>query len=372
MVSSAASSYAIYALVFLAVLLVFGVPAILRKVTLPADFSWAEIQEPMLTPTSQKLFKKTDAIAMQLFFQPVKIFTIPKLPQQNENKLYYSADAATGFLVSAINSQQRVIPVLEFATRFEDGTELDTTNAPVTVLFSEPPWRSVARFPGLTDLGKLHDAHKLRVEEKKAQGIAPHYTKPEDMMEEIRQSQVRQMDYQVEQGILRKDEQANVYRATPKIALRGVVAFINPFADDFTLKKFLIGAALGVALTVAWVFLVDYLSLENQLKGFFPAYSPAQITFLAFCPGFVLAGMALGWQFPQKGFLWGFIISIPGIFLLPAAATNPLVFSLVAAMSGYTANKLHGPEPINQKFARLFGALVVLTLLIVVYFRQMK
>jgi len=372
MVSSVASSYIICIVIFVAILLIFGIPRILSRVSLPGDFAWTELDELRLSPGAQSLFKKADQIASQLFFMPVKIFTVPGMPQKNEHKLYYNDAEAAGLLVTVMHTPQRVVAVLEFATRFEDGTELDTGNAPVSGLFVEPPWKDVARFPGQADLNKLYGSHRARVEQKKATGIAPRYARPESLMDEIRQAQVRQMDYQVEKGILKKDEKANVYRATPKIAFKGVSKFINPFADDFTLKKFLVGAALGLALTCLWVFLVDYLGLEAKIREIFPAYSASQITFLAFCPGFILAGLALGWQFPQKGFLWGFIISIPGIFLLPASAADPLVYSLLSAMAGYSANKLHGPEPMSQKLARLVGALVFLGILIIAYFLRVK
>jgi len=372
MISSVASSYIIYIVIFVAILLIFGIPRILSKVTLPGDFSWAEIDELRLTKPAQALFQKVDQLAMQLFYQPVKIFTIPGLPQLNENKLYYNENEATGLLVTAMQSQQRVVAVLEFATRFEDGTELDTGNAPVSGLFAEPPWRTVQRFPGVTDLNKLHEAHRRRVEEMKSRGIAPRFARAENLMEEIRQSQVRQMDYQVEKGILRKDEQANLYRATPKIAFKGVSKFINPFADDFTVKKFAVGVVAGLALPLLWGFAVGYFDVMALIGNFFVGSSSRQIEFLALAPGFVLAGLVMGWQFPQKGFLWGFIISIPGIFLLPVSAKDPLVYSLVAAMAGYSANKLHGPEPWNQKIARLVGALVFLGFLIVAYFMRVK
>jgi hypothetical protein len=303
---------------------------------------------------------------------PIKIFTIPGAPQKNEIKLYYNENEATGLLISVMLTPQRTVAVFEFTTRCEDGTELDTSNGPVSGLFAEMDWRKVQRFPGQMDLGKLHQAHLNSVEQMKQKGVAPRHQAVDNLMEEIRKSQVRQMEFQVGKGILRKDEKANVYRATPKIALRGVSKYINPFADDFTIMKFVMGVVLGLGITLLWVFAVDRFSLESALRDYFVGYAPAQITFLAYVPGFILAGLVLGWQFPQKGFIWGFIISIPGVFLLPATATNPLVYSVVAAMAGFTANKLRGPAPVGEKVARFTAALAFLIILIVFYFLRVK
>jgi hypothetical protein len=64
------------------------------------------------------------------------------------------------------------------------------------------------------------------------------------------------------------------------------------------------------------------------------------MAFLLYAPGFVLAGLAMGFQFPGKGFMWGFIVSLPAILLIPEIVAFPLWFSIVSGQSGLLANSM--------------------------------
>lgn len=134
---------------------------------------------------------------------------------------------------------------------------------------------------------------------------------------------------------------SGLYRATPKIAFRGVKAFVNPFADDFSLARFLLGVGGALVLAGAWPALAENFELENLLRsslGFLPDkfFQPA-----LFGPGFILSGLFIGWQFPQKGFLRGFLSSLPALFLMPEKIPHPLYFSLLSAFAGSIANRLN-------------------------------
>jgi len=203
-------------------------------------------------------------------------------------------------------------------------------------------------------------------------GVGPKTVVESELMEEIRKSQLRQMEYQVSKGILRKDEAAGVYRATPRIALRGIQAFINPFADDFTWLRLGLGIAGGVAIAIAWSLLSERTGLEKILGGYLAGVSPDKLQFLALAPAFILSGLFVGWQFPQKGFLWAFIISLPALYFMPAGTPYPIYFSLLAAQAGNIANRALSFIKSRQGGGRLVSALLVLAALAAAYYIYVK
>jgi hypothetical protein len=372
MAASAFSSYLIFIAIFIAILLVIGIPAILAKVRLPADFSTQELSDLELSPAAREFFQQVDASAQAIYFRPFKNFTIPGFAQKNEHRIYLSGDNAHALLATAMTMQNRVTRVLEFATRFQDDTEADTGNAPVSLLFEKPPWQDAKRYPGLYDLAKLQGYHLERVQKKIAQGVGPKPIAEAQVMLEIERSQVRSCQYQVEKGILKKDQAAGVYRATPKIALRGVWAFLNPLADDFNPVRFLIGAGGALVLAAAWAMLVQNTGLEEILRNYLPALSDVRLKFAAYAPGFVLAGLLAGWQFPQKGFLWAFLVSLPALYFMPGDLPYPLYFSLLAAQSGSFANRLRASIKSGRGRSQLLPAIIVLAVLIAAYYAYVK
>lgn len=370
MLSPSIISYIVYALALVLMLLVFGIPRITSRVKLPREFQWRELADQELSQDARMIFLAAEPKASGLFFILNKTFTMLNVPYKNEIRLYFNSQDATGLLVSVFHTSQRTMSVCEFTTRFEDGTELDTSNSNLSGVFTKPDWMKVERHPGM-DIPKLYEAHQKRVEEMKSRGIAPRQQALDKLMDEIKQSQDRQIEFQASNGILKPGKDAGAYQLTSKVAFRGVGNYLNPFAHDFTMRRMLVGGAVGVGLAFAAILLANYFNAEARLKELLPMLSPGKIAFLCYVPGFLLAGIAAGWQFPQKGFLWGFLISIPAVFLLPAG-TTPLMFSLVSAFSGYVADTLHEPVESGRGFQKLIAALVFLAGLIVVYFLRVK
>jgi len=358
------SSYLIFAAAVVILLVVIGIPAITRLVKIPCALRWQELAEADLSPAAAELFKETDAAALALHFHPVKNFTVPGLAQTNQNRLYFNPEAATVLVATVLAQGGKNSRVLEFNTEFQDGVAAATSNAQVTGLFAKPDWHQVRQFPGLLDLARLQAAHQQRVQERLSQGIGPRQLNEDQLLDQMIQSQIRQMEYQVEKGLLRLDEAQGMYRATYRIALRGIANFLNPLADNFTFRRFALGFGLGVALAAAAVLLAKPLGLEQALRQLFPSSSTSQIKFLLYCPGFVLAGLAMGWQFREKGFLWGFLVSLPALILLPAGVTQPIFYSIVAAQAGQAANRLAESGQSGGGQPRLSTALLILAVLI--------
>ncbi len=340
MMGSTVLSYVIYLAILVFVLFVFGIPRIKSKVSLPATFQWADIPEGKISDMARTLFSSTDGKARLLFFVPIKTFTIVGYSIPTELRLYYNENDATGLLATIFHAPKGTVSLLEFTTRFADDSEVDTSNSPMSGVFVKPEWVISEKFPAIGEIGALYEKHRARVDARKALGIERRHQELGKLMDEIKRSQERQMRFQAERGGLILDPQAGVYRAGSRMALAGIKNYLNPFADDFTALRFAVGLVVALGLAFAATALAEMFDLQKVLRDALPGVSAGRIAFLAFCPGFILAGLAIGRLFPRKGFLWGFIISIPAALLLPVESTNPLYCSLLCAVSGHAANRL--------------------------------
>jgi len=359
--------YLVFAAIFLAILFFSGMPRVKKNVTLPREFQWQEIPEAALSPLAQSFFQTVDAGAAPLFFRPILNFQMPGYRIPNEIRLYYNDQAATGLLASLVRAAQP-LTVFEFTTRFADDSEVDTSNSQISGVFLKPAWVLHERFPGVTDLRALYEKHQARVEARKTQGLEPRFQDLAKLMDEIKRSQDRQVQYQVEQGAVRLDQATNLYHPANPMALKGIGNFINPLANDFTLLRLLLGLGLGLGLTLGGVWLADAMRWADYFHQVWPSFTPPRIAWLAYAPGFVLAGLAVGWVFPRKGTLWGFLLSIPAALCLPKETTDPILFSLLTSLSGHIANTLVAPAAAGERFKRATTALLFLAVFIVFCF----
>lgn len=368
------SYYIIFAVLVAALLLAFGVPAITRMVKVPRPLRIRTLPPDELSEEASVFFGLMDQKAEELRFHPVFDFTLPGFGVDNENRQYYRPDLATAFTASIHRSGGRTIRALEFTTPFLDGVEVSTTNAPVSMVFDVPPWHVVKRLPGLSDPASLLAAHERQLEERRRQGVQVREYDESALGSEIEKSLARQMSHQVERGLFREDEESDLYVATPWVALRGIANFVNPFADEFTLFRFATGFGLGLILFLGATLLVEPLGLEpivRDLLGDRPLRQ-SQIDFILYCPAFILGGLAIGFAFKDKGFLWGFLLSLPAILLLPARVASPIFYSLIAAQSGKVANAIRQSGESGPGRGALSTSLLILVVLIVLGYMYIK
>ena len=366
------SSYLVLAGAVVVLLIVLGIPAITRQVKIPRALRWQELAEAELSETAAEVFKAMDGAAGALEFQPVQNFTVPGLARGNQNRIYFHRGEATALVATILAEGRKGPRLLEFSTEFEDGVELCTSDAPFTGLFEQPEWHQVKNLPRVRDLDRLHQAHQQRVRERQSQGQAVRPLRPEQLLDRMVGSQVRQMEYQAARGLLRPNAKGDTYTATYRVALRAAANFLNPLRDDFSPGRLVLGLGLCLGLALAAVLLAGPLDLEEFLRQLLPSARSRQITFLLYCPGFVLGGLAAGWQFREKGFLWGFLISLPALILLPARAVQPVFYCILAAQAGLTASRwrearesIAGRTPANT-------ALIILVILIAAGFYYLR
>jgi len=357
--------YLVFGVSVVAVLLAVGIPAVTRLVKIPGRVRLRPVDENEISEDTLSYFKTTDSAVSEPGFQHVVDFIFPGHAAKNENRLYYRPSDGTTLVISVQRSGARSERLFEFVTSFEDGTEVTTTNAPVSLVFEEPPWQEIKRMPGSTRIERVFDFHKKRVEKKQA---SVHYPDEDRLLEEISQSQEKLFRYQVETGLFREDEETGMYVATSKVALRTVANILNPFTEEFTPPRFAAGFGGALALFSGAVFLLQKMGVQQAMSD---AYGAEQGTYLSFSPAFVLAGLVAGLAFTRKGFMWGFLISLPSILLallFQPTLSHPIFYSLISAQSGKVANVITASSRQESARPATSTALLVLFALLVLGF----
>jgi hypothetical protein len=212
---------------------------------------------------------------------------------------------------------------LEWITRYEDDTTLTTRNATVSDPFELMPHQMRQEFPGTSDVGELKARHDRRAQQLLPRG--PRFPHGRDWMAEYRDYHRRWCAFQEAKGLLRHDAAAGVYRATAKVAWRGIVNFLNPLADNFTLARFVLGLLLGAGMPALGILATadpGVLAWLTRTTGLTPGLG----RLLVLGAAFTLGGAAVGWLFMFKSFIWARVLGyLPLRLLAPAAGLDVLV-----------------------------------------------
>lgn len=360
--------YLVFGVSVVAVLLAVGIPAVTKLVRIPARVRLRPVNDSELSEKARSYFESVDAEALAIGFQHELDFVLSGHMTPNENRLYYRPSEGTMLVVSLQSSGSRSVRLFELITALSDGTEITTTNAPVSLVFEEPPWQDIKRLPNVSRLESLYNSHKSRVA-KSSVGIR----NPEEdrLLEEISESQARLLKHQVEAGLFREDEESGMYVATYKVALRSVANILNPFTEEFTWSRFAVGVGASLGLYLGALSIAREAGLSDFLRDLLPGAAEGQVVFVVFAPCFVLAGLVAGFAFTRKGFLWGFLVSLPAILFalgFQPDLSHPIFYSLISAQSGRTANVLGAARKESSRQAASTTLLVLFFLLVVGYY----
>ena len=152
---------------------------------------------------------------------------------------------------------------------------------------------------------------------------------PDEMFDRLREHHRRWTEHQLERRTLRLGETGQWLHATVRTALRGIRNFINPFADNFTLARFLISIVLGfgvpclglVALAGPLAPSITYVSVETGLDA-------SLIESISLGLMLTVTGAVVGGLFTAKSFIWTFLLAYVPLRLLGPAGLAPLWLSL--------------------------------------------
>ena len=318
--------------VSLAFALLVGVPAIRFGLWLPRDLQFETVPDDRLTAAQRAHFERLDLSLAPLAYFPRFNFatnlqgaTLSRVYLCDHDSAILGAHCVRGANVID-ESQPSGANYLEWITRYEDGTTLLTQNAELGEVFDRMPHQVKQKFVGLRDPKALKQRHDRRAAELLSrQPRNPHRG---DMLAEYHDHHLRFCDFQASRGLLLPVGPDGRHRLTVKTALRGVLNFFNPLADNFTVLRFAVGAVFGAGLPLLVTWLLDA-HAPGRPPGL-PVLPPmgdlARWVVLGLAYG--VAGAVVGYVFNAKQLVWAALLGYVPLRLLEFSAGPAVVAAL--------------------------------------------
>jgi hypothetical protein len=348
-------------LAFLVVVLIAGAFLafyLIRQIHLPRNLEFQELDSSELSEGARDRLDAVDDHVKELGFEPVVTFTIPGLAAVNENRLYWNREHKTRLVASFTTFRGRPTLFLECASAFEDQDQLSTSNIPPVSYLAVPPWSEIDRHPEVHDPQELFRIHRENIGKASRAGKVSRDSLPAGLGKDIIEEQIRLMDYQVEQGRFKLNQERDRYEGTWRIAFASLSFFIDPRAGVISGRRACLAIASAFLCCAAAVIITRVLEIHSLLVENFPTVIPPKLGFLAYCPSFILSGIIAGWLIPKRGFVWGFMASLCGILLLPGAVPLKILLPLISGQSALLTNRLR--EALSGQRPRMAGAIIVL------------
>jgi hypothetical protein len=308
-------------------IILVGLPRIRSRHYLPPKLVFAPVPAETLSPVQIDFFTPFDQKLSSIGYFPFSTFTIPNLQGKNLSRAYLSSGEAPYMLVSTLTVQNvRGHSYMEIISAFNDGTKLSTKNSGVAGVFAAMPGYTKQAFPTVLDpldLKRLHDAKAKTMNQS-----GEIFVTKDNFFQRWQDYHRSFVEQQVKRHLLSLDQKTGNYRMTYLTALMGIRNFFNPFADNFTWPKFAAGLIFGAALPLlGWLKaggLIEWLHQSSNL-------TPGAIHLLLLIALYGLAGVIIGYLFPGKTLIWGFLLGILPPKLL--GIVTPYLFGFAAWMA---------------------------------------
>ncbi|HNV71246.1 MAG TPA: hypothetical protein PKO06_16195 [Candidatus Ozemobacteraceae bacterium] len=318
-------------LVVVGFLVFIGLPTIRNTITLPSEMAMEKVSKGQLSQKLTAHFAKIDSELSEIGFKALETFRVTNLGSDNMLRLYLHADRQTFALATCLaqNTPDGRIGenYLEFIDEFEDGRSLTTRNSEITSVFASDPRKPLIVAANAVP-AELYRLHREARQQYTVAGRS--WSHADELLKRGSESHREMCEFQVSCGRLEFEPATQRFRATWKLALIGLVNFVNPLSDHFTWFRF-VGLVIVVGLlpiigTVGLAALAQHLSL-----------SPSEMPLLLMGCRVVLfgfAGLIVGWTFPGKVFIWSFLATyLPQITLIESNEWT-FVYSIWAAFVG--------------------------------------
>jgi len=333
------------------------------KVRFPSRLQIKILSDQELEEQTRSILSEYESELNQLGFEKIGDFEIIGASGQNLHRVYKSPEGETIALVSFFASDWKKRPALIFYSRFQDQSSLNTDQALMPNFLEVPPEQELQRFAGVFSAQTLFQLHKNRLEELKSKGKFPVALKKEKIFSELEKNQQRLLDYQLQAGMVKKDEREEVLIPTWKFAFYFLLKIIDPIPFGVSYPRFFSSLFLAGALTVgfSWLARLDFvLDLFAQTN-----LSPERIRFLIAGGGICLAGILLGYLIQKRGFLWAGVISFFGVLILSSHLPNSWILIILGAQSGQVGSRIYESR-ISRVPARLAGPILILIFLFII------
>jgi hypothetical protein len=181
------------------------------------------------------------------------------------------------------------------------------------------PNRIVQQFPGIQDPVELKRRHDRKAET--LQNRSPEFRPSSSYLTDLNEYHRQFCQYQETQKLLRFDTAAGLYRATYRTGLRGVVNFVNPLADNFTVPRFIIGTLLGAGFPLIAA------TQHDRILAWLSTFGTTNLGFagiLLVPVACTIAAIAIGCIFTKKTFIWALVLGFLPAKLLAHSTSIPL------------------------------------------------
>jgi hypothetical protein len=225
-----------------------GIPLVIRsKIRMDAhpEYLKIDLNDPILPQQVGDYFREAASELEPSGFEVVQAVSMPNpasgvtafylLLSHRPNKDYalvtvmYARAAAMGAEDSEV--ARASVASSEFFSRFQDGSQLCTTNGSYVPPFSPGPSTSVERFPMVEDPGKLYRLHQMLLQ--RHEGVSPKFLRVDEFQGDVGAylSQVNreQLNEQITAGYFYLSEEEQVYRPTLKGAYLMTWRQFEPF-----------------------------------------------------------------------------------------------------------------------------------------------
>jgi hypothetical protein len=312
--------------VFLVLALVVALPRIMRRPGPPRQLAFERIPDTALSDVQAALFRRLDEQLETLQYRPVFNIRVPNLPGANLSRFYSNRTDPALVLTSLLrvqvpNAPGQNVDYVEIITRWQDGTELSTSNVHIGSPLARLPWKIVQRFPGLDGV-KLKERHDAAARDiaKELRWI------PEgEILDQWQEAHRRWCEHQESEGRFRFDPAAGRYLLTQSTGLRGIANYVNPFAGPIAWSRAIAAGVFGALLPT-----LGLLALASRSHATVPVPAPVLRAGL-----FALCGVAAGLAFPQRYFAWSLLLSlVPATLLPPVSQALAVAWVLTVAHWG--------------------------------------
>jgi hypothetical protein len=290
--------------VTLGILFAVGIPAITRTVWAPTELKCEPVPPNSIDARQTAFFDSHDKKLAEIGFFPFSTFRVTNLQGTNLNRAYMSSTDPARCLLTLISIKGSFTNCLEIVTRFSDGTRLSTKNTELSTVLAVLPNRIVQQFPGISDPIELKRRHDVKA--ATLQDRMPEFRPQSTYFADLNQYHVQYCQYQVSKNLFHFDAATGLYRATYLTGLRGVYNFLNPLADNFTVRRLLLGMLLGAAppiiVATQHPHILAWLATATADYSFWLGnlILPAACTF---------SGVAIGSIFTKKNFIWAILLA---------------------------------------------------------------
>lgn len=316
----------------------FGIPLLVRSMVYPRRLLFEKASGENFTKTPLGMdFLKNETAVTSKGFSGGDILTVPSIPHPNFTRVFIHPEGTVMLLsVMAHSENEERRYFRECYTVFGDGSSVSTRSVYSFDTFTPPADMAVFSYFHLERVETLLDLHRGMVAVMAGPEVDVHrYTSVDAAVRDYQKSQNRILDYQVELGVLREEEDGDTlragYRIIPSIIRQNLRLFDRDISPRDRFRGIIIGFLVLTALAV----------LNSGPESVLRFTDRFERLFLGFFLG--SAALMIGIPFRRNAIAWAlFALSTPLLYLVfvwPPLRLHIFDFVLVIIGAGWLGSR---------------------------------